>query len=160
MEAEPQSKPPLAIQKLVPSQGSIKGGAEVTLLGNGFYQGLEVVFGDTEATATTFWGDRCLVCEAPPAIKAGNVTIRCKEDSHHQNATQQQLPFQTCVYEYIEDQESHKYGHASTALEHNKQRSREDAKSTPQQQITGVLTTTLQPSRRRCGVWSCRTTSH
>ena len=44
------------IHKLVPAEGSTLGGTEVTLLGHGFSQGLEVMFGDTEATTTTYWG--------------------------------------------------------------------------------------------------------
>ena len=139
MEADPQSRPAPEIQKVVPAQGSMNGGTEVTLLGNGFYQGLEVVFGDIEATATTFWSDKCLVCVAPPAVKAGNITIGFKEEHGLPNAAQQQPQSRTYVYQYIEDQESGRYGHASTALEHNKQHSRENATYTSQQQIIGLL---------------------
>ena len=143
MEAEPQSRSLPTIQKLVPAQGSVKGGTEVTLLGNGFYQGLEVVFGDTEATATTFWGDKCLVCVAPPAVKAGYITIRFKKERGLQTAAQQQTQSRSfiCAYEYVDDQEPNNYGFASTNFEHKKQHSRKDAKSAPQQQITRVLTT-------------------
>jgi hypothetical protein len=35
----------------------------------GFYPGMEVVFGDTLATTTTFWGDKCLNCLTPPALQ-------------------------------------------------------------------------------------------
>ncbi|KAJ6145497.1 hypothetical protein N7470_009392 [Penicillium chermesinum] len=38
---------PSVIHKLVPAEGSITGGTEVTLLGSGFYPGMEVVFGYT-----------------------------------------------------------------------------------------------------------------
>ena len=33
------------------------------------------MFGDTEATTTTFWGEKCLNCIAPPALQPGVVAV-------------------------------------------------------------------------------------
>ncbi|EOO00009.1 putative ankyrin repeat protein [Phaeoacremonium minimum UCRPA7] len=52
--------PPSVIHKVIPNEGPISGGVEVTILGEGFYQGLEVMFGDRRATTTTFWGETSL----------------------------------------------------------------------------------------------------
>lgn len=54
-------RPPI-IHKMIPAEGPKAGGIEVTCLGSGFFQGLEVMFGDVKATTTTFWGDTSLVC--------------------------------------------------------------------------------------------------
>jgi hypothetical protein len=78
--SEKKQRPDPLIYKLVPAAGSITGGTEVTLLGNHFYQGLEVMFGDTEATVTTFWSDKCLNCVAPPALQTGAVEILFKHE--------------------------------------------------------------------------------
>jgi hypothetical protein len=93
-----QSRPSPMIQKLVPSEGTAAGGTEVTLLGSGFYQGLEIMFGDVEATLTTFWGENCLNCIVPPASQSGSVKVRFKHELH-------QIFLTTCVYKYIGDYE-------------------------------------------------------
>ena len=94
--------PPL-IHKLVPGEGSVTGGTEVTLLGNGFYQGLEVMFGDTEATTTTFWGEKCLNCIAPPALQPGTVTVVFKHE--HRNYVQQSPQARPMLFTYTDDRE-------------------------------------------------------
>jgi hypothetical protein len=94
--------PPL-IHKLVPAEGSVTGGTEVTLLGNGFYQGLEVMFGDTEATTTTFWGEKCLNCIAPPALQPGTVAVVFKHE--HRNYMPQATQPRTILFTYIDDRE-------------------------------------------------------
>ena len=72
-----QQRPP-TIHKLIPSEGPKAGGIEVTCLGSGFYQGLEVVFGEALATTTTYWGETSLVCLLPPAVHAGIVPVTFK----------------------------------------------------------------------------------
>jgi len=44
------------INKIIPAEGPRNGCTEVTILGQGFYQGLDVMFSDQKATTTTFWG--------------------------------------------------------------------------------------------------------
>lgn len=70
----PQPSP--TIHKLIPSEGSKSGGIEVTCLGSGFHPGLQVMFGETLATTTTYWGETSLVCLLPPASLPGPVTVR------------------------------------------------------------------------------------
>ncbi|KAL5361795.1 hypothetical protein BJX96DRAFT_89496 [Aspergillus floccosus] len=103
---------PSVIHKLVPAEGSITGGTEVTLLGSGFYPGMEVVFGDTLATTTTFWGDKCLNCLTPPALQPGLVAVVFK----HEHPTFGQLqpaqplmPKQQQFFRYVDDRELQMY---------------------------------------------------
>ena len=98
-------RPPPLIHKLVPAEGSLTGGTEVTLLGNGFYQGLEVMFGDTEATTTTFWGEKCLNCIAPPALQPGVVPVVFKHDHPQYSAIPQQSQMRPSIFTYVDDRE-------------------------------------------------------
>ncbi|KAI9699274.1 MAG: hypothetical protein M1836_002884 [Candelina mexicana] len=82
-------RPPL-INKLVPSQGPTTGGIEVTCLGSGFFQGVELMFGDQPATTTTFWGESTLCALLPPATKAGPVPVTFKHEYEQQTQTQTQ----------------------------------------------------------------------
>jgi hypothetical protein len=98
---------PPTIHKLIPSEGPKAGGIEVTCLGSGFCQGLEVMFGDSKATTTTFWGETSLVCLLPPAVSAGLVPVTFK----HQHQPQMQ-PFPTppiakqqALFKYVDDDE-------------------------------------------------------
>lgn len=68
------NRPPI-IQRMIPPSGPQQGGDEVTILGSGFFQGLEVMFGDVPATNTVFWGDTTLVCRAPPSSTPGPVAV-------------------------------------------------------------------------------------
>lgn len=99
---------PPTIHKLIPSEGPKAGGIEVTCLGSGFCQGLEVMFGDSKATTTTFWGETSLVCLLPPAVSAGLVPVTFK----HQHHQQQMQPFPTPpiskqqpFFKYVDDDE-------------------------------------------------------
>jgi ankyrin repeat protein len=86
------------IHKIVPNQGSKNGGMEVTLLGAEFQNGMEVMFGDTRATTTTFWGQSCLVALVPPSPEARTVNVTIKD----------QIPLyqqQHHLFTYIDDDE-------------------------------------------------------
>lgn len=103
---------PSVIHKLVPSEGSITGGTEVTLLGSGFYPGMEVVFGDTLATTTTFWGDKCLNCLTPPALQPGLVSVVFKHEHPVFGQPQHQqtlMPKQQLFFRYVDDRELQMY---------------------------------------------------
>lgn len=126
---------PSVIHKLVPAEGSISGGTEVTLLGSGFYPGMEVVFGDTLATTTTFWGDKCLNCLTPPALQPGLVAVVFK----HEHPTYGQLqptppliPKQQLFFRYVDDRELQMYRLALGILGH-KLGNQADAFQTAQQ---------------------------
>ncbi|KAG5358907.1 Protein SPT23 [Yarrowia sp. C11] len=71
--AEEDSSLP-AVKRLIPSQGSIRGGMEVTLLGQGFHDGLVVKFGDNFAS-TQCWSDTTIVAQLPATEVAGPVIV-------------------------------------------------------------------------------------
>lgn len=68
------------VDRLVPSQGPIYGGVEVTILGSGFYQGLTCFFGEHEAE-TIYWNPNTLVCVLPPNAHPGPVVVTFKSHS-------------------------------------------------------------------------------
>jgi len=100
------TRPPI-IQRLIPNTGAKSGGDEVTVLGSGFFQGLEVMFGDKKATNTTYWGDTTLVCRAPPQPQAGVVPVVFKHQHHTAPPEMQQLqgilPSRLVPYSYYDD---------------------------------------------------------
>ncbi|KAJ5902120.1 hypothetical protein N7495_002648 [Penicillium taxi] len=129
------SRLPSVIHKLVPAEGSIAGGTEVTLLGSGFYPGMEVVFGDTLATTTTFWGDKCLNCLTPPALQPGLVTVMFKHEHPTFGQVQQSqsmMPKQQLFFRYVDDRELQMYRLALNILG-QKLGSQADAFQTAQQ---------------------------
>lgn len=130
---QPSRRPPPLIHKLVPAEGSVTGGTEVTLLGNGFYQGLEVMFGDTEATTTTFWGEKCLNCIAPPALQPGTVAVMFKHEHHQYMQMQQQSQSRPSVFTYIDDREVEMYRLALKTLGKTMQHPTDDPYSAAQQ---------------------------
>ena len=126
---------PSVIHKLVPAEGSITGGTEVTLLGSGFYPGMEVVFGDTLATTTTFWGDKCLNCLTPPALQPGLVSVMFKHEHPTFGQIQQPpplMPKQQLFFRYVDDRELQMYRLALNILG-QKLGSQADAFQTAQQ---------------------------
>ncbi|PNS15285.1 hypothetical protein CAC42_8286 [Sphaceloma murrayae] len=68
-------KPAPIINKVVPSEGPTSGGIEVSIYGQNFVPGMEVVFGDRTATATTYWGEKALCCVLPPSSTLGPVHV-------------------------------------------------------------------------------------
>lgn len=71
--ADPEPSPPM-INKVIPAEGPVTGGQEISIHGSGFYNGMQVMFGDHLATATTFWSEKSLLCVVPPG-RAGPVGI-------------------------------------------------------------------------------------
>lgn len=63
------------IQRIIPAQGPIRGGIEVTLLGFNFRPGLSVKFGANQALATHCWSETTIVTYLPPAIMPGQVLV-------------------------------------------------------------------------------------
>lgn len=134
MNASTRRAPPL-IHKLVPAEGSVTGGTEVTLLGNGFYQGLEVMFGDTEATTTTFWGEKCLNCIAPPALQPGTVSVVFKHE--HRNYVQQSTQTRPIIFTYTDDRELEMFRLAFRAIGKQMPHPTDDPYSAAQQLLQG-----------------------
>ncbi|KAE8449723.1 hypothetical protein EG329_007498 [Mollisiaceae sp. DMI_Dod_QoI] len=122
---------PPTIHKLIPSEGPKAGGIEVTCLGSGFCQGLEVMFGDSKATTTTFWGETSLVCLLPPSAFAGTVPVTFK----HQHQQQQMQPYPTppipkqqAFFKYIDDDEQQIIRTALSVLGHKMTGKMEDVR--------------------------------
>lgn len=114
MSANPPQ--PSVIHKIIPSEGPKSGGIEVTILGSGFHQGLEVMFGDVRATTTTYWGESSLVCLLPPSPHASTVLVSFKHQSSpaaHQFSAKQQP-----VFKYMDDDEQQLMRTALTVLGH------------------------------------------
>ena len=107
---------PPTIHKLIPNEGSKAGGIEVTCLGSGFRQGLEVMFGDSLATTTTYWGETSIVCLLPPAVRAGIVTVTFKhqhqQQIQHARYPSPPIPKQQVFFKYIDDDEQELVRHA------------------------------------------------
>ncbi|KAL1917897.1 uncharacterized protein VTP21DRAFT_3731 [Calcarisporiella thermophila] len=72
--------PPLpSISRLVPSEGTVLGGTQITLLGSHFHPQLTPHFGETPALATLFWNETTIICLAPPAVVPGPVPVTFKD---------------------------------------------------------------------------------
>ncbi|GAA5825371.1 hypothetical protein JCM11251_006955 [Rhodosporidiobolus azoricus] len=75
--AEPPAPPP-RITRIIPGEGPVHGGIEVTVLGENFVQDLVCVFGDSPAFPTHFWSSTTLVCVLPPSANPGPVVVGIK----------------------------------------------------------------------------------
>ncbi|ORX92689.1 hypothetical protein K493DRAFT_408729, partial [Basidiobolus meristosporus CBS 931.73] len=72
-----QSRPRLS--RVVPAEGPMYGGVEITVLGSDFHEGLTCLFGSTPANATHYWSSNTLVCILPPSPSPGPVVVSFKE---------------------------------------------------------------------------------
>ncbi|CAN3373655.1 hypothetical protein DIURU_005460 [Diutina rugosa] len=81
------------IQRIIPAQGPIRGGIEVTLLGFNFHQGLAVKFGANQALATHCWSETTIVTYLPPAAHPGQVLVSFENQPSMMGGTQQQQVF-------------------------------------------------------------------
>ncbi|KAK3946158.1 ankyrin repeat protein [Diplogelasinospora grovesii] len=95
------------IHKIIPAEGPKSGGIEVTVLGSDFFQGIEVMFGDVQATTTTYWGSTSLVCLLPPSPVAGSVRVTFKHKPPQQNPK---------LFKYVDDDEQQLMRTALTVL--------------------------------------------
>jgi hypothetical protein len=112
---------PPTINKLIPSEGPKNGGIEVTCLGSGFCQGLEVMFGDVKATTTTFWGETSLVCLLPPSAVAGPVPVTFHhqhQQQHMQGFSAAHMPKNQPYFKYVDDDEQQIIRTALSVLGH------------------------------------------
>jgi hypothetical protein len=66
------------VSRVVPSEGTCRGGIEITVLGQNFRNGLTVVFGDVPATDTFYFSDTTLLCRLPPNPNPGPVVVSLK----------------------------------------------------------------------------------
>ncbi|SCU95713.1 LAMI_0F03422g1_1 [Lachancea mirantina] len=63
------------IHRVIPGQGPVKGGIEITLLGSNFKPGMIVKFGENQALSTQCWSDTTLVTYLPPSSTSGQVLV-------------------------------------------------------------------------------------
>ena len=87
------------ILEVFPASGPKSGGIKVILLGSGFREGLEVLFGTALAPNTVHWGEKCLVCTLPPSTEEMTVTVTLYDRSQ-QAQTDHQQPVQ---FRYVDD---------------------------------------------------------
>ncbi|KAK9470452.1 uncharacterized protein V1510DRAFT_370178, partial [Dipodascopsis tothii] len=69
----------ISLQRLIPPEGPIRGGIEVTILGVGFRPGVTVLFGEQPAIKTQIWSSCAIVAVLPPAATPGPVVVRVAE---------------------------------------------------------------------------------
>ncbi|CAI4963407.1 BBT_HP_G0009920.mRNA.1.CDS.1 [Saccharomyces cerevisiae] len=74
-----------SINRVIPSQGPINGGIEVTLLGCNFKDGLSVKFGSNLALSTQCWSETTIVTYLPPAAYAGQVFVSITDTNNENN---------------------------------------------------------------------------
>ena len=84
------------IQKVIPAQGPLRGGIEVTLLGQNFKDGLVVKFGPNKALATQWWSATTMVTYLPPAPQAGQVIVTVEDLQTNQKTG-------STVFTYVDD---------------------------------------------------------
>jgi hypothetical protein len=87
------------ILEVFPASGPKSGGIKIILLGSGFREGLEVVFGTALAPTTTHWGEKCLVCTLPPSTEEMTVRVTLL-DRLQQAQLDHQQPVQ---FRYVDD---------------------------------------------------------
>jgi hypothetical protein len=75
---QPQITRPV-ISKMVPTEGPTTGGIEVTILGQGFTQGITAQFGEVTAIPTECYSSTTLVCLLPPSPTPGPVFVTLKD---------------------------------------------------------------------------------
>lgn len=90
-----------SIQRVIPAQGPINGGIEITLLGNKFKEGLLVKFGDNIALSTQCWSETTMVTYLPPASCAGQVFVTVI-DSIENNVIEVH-PSNKAIFTYVDD---------------------------------------------------------
>ncbi|ODV82443.1 uncharacterized protein CANTADRAFT_4435 [Suhomyces tanzawaensis NRRL Y-17324] len=88
-----------SIQRIIPAQGPIRGGIEVTLLGFNFRPGLSVKFGANQALATHCWSETTIVTYLPPATQPGQVLVSFESHEDMMLGSAQQLQ----IFTYTDD---------------------------------------------------------
>ncbi|KAJ3157071.1 SPT3 Dosage dependent suppressor of Ty-induced promoter mutations-like protein [Geranomyces variabilis] len=68
------------VHRVIPAEGPLHGGLEITVLGSGFREGMVVLFGGVPATRTNCWGETTMVCVLPPSPIAGPVPVLVVHD--------------------------------------------------------------------------------
>lgn len=74
------------LRRIVPSEGPTSGGIEVTVIGEGFHLGMDVLFADAVATQTTVYNSQLIICVIPPCTTSSDrpTVVRVTLRGHHQ----------------------------------------------------------------------------
>ena len=112
---------PPTLLRISPAEGPKAGGIEITCLGSGFHQGLQVQFGDMTATVVTLWSETTLICVLPPAMRTGMVNVTLKNASHLsglQNGRYPSppLPVNPINFTYVTDEDDQLYRQAMALI--------------------------------------------
>ncbi|KAJ3094354.1 SPT3 Dosage dependent suppressor of Ty-induced promoter mutations-like protein [Phlyctochytrium planicorne] len=75
----PSLLPTPTIGRIIPSEGPMHGGVEITILGSGFHENLTVQFGDVVAGKVQCWGNSTIICLLPPSAIPGPVPVTFRE---------------------------------------------------------------------------------
>ncbi|CAH7684813.1 hypothetical protein BY996DRAFT_4574632 [Phakopsora pachyrhizi] len=86
---ETVSKTSARIQKLVPNEGPMEGGVEITILGEGFHPNLKAVFSCGSVVKTEFWSSKALVCILPPSVVSGRCEVSLTSEGEGDYMTQE-----------------------------------------------------------------------
>ncbi|CCD23679.1 Spt23p NDAI_0C00180 [Naumovozyma dairenensis CBS 421] len=73
------------VQRIIPSQGSINGGIEITILGSKFKQGQIIKFGENIALSSQCWNETTMVTYLPPSSVAGQVYVTVLNSNNNNN---------------------------------------------------------------------------
>lgn len=87
------------ISRLIPGEGTTRGGIEVTVLGKGFINGLTVLFGETPASQNLCYSSSTLICMLPPRSAPGPVVVTLR------NLPPQKAPGHYPLFTYVDDTE-------------------------------------------------------
>lgn len=107
-------QPMIAILKVLPTEGPISGGIEISIFGSGFRQGHEVYFGDSRATTTTFWAESAMTCLLPPYPQPGQVPVSVRGP----DGSILSLPRPTAQFLYKDENQEHISALALSVLNH------------------------------------------
>lgn len=91
------------IQRIIPSQGPIKGGIEVTLLGSNFKPGMIVKFGDNKALSTQCWSDSTIITYLPPAAVPGQTLVTIFDQDDLNLNVLDNMTNSRAIFTYIDD---------------------------------------------------------
>ncbi|KAJ9666093.1 SPT3 Dosage dependent suppressor of Ty-induced promoter mutations-like protein [Coniosporium apollinis] len=129
--------------KVLPSEGPITGGIEVTCLGTNFHHGLEVFFGDNVATTTTCWGSSSLVCLLPPTLRAGPVPVTLRQRGPLGPAPQPSAP--STFFNYVDTAEQQLFETALRFLCHKQTGSTDNYQQFARSVINSAATSSWGP---------------
>lgn len=87
------------ISRLIPGEGTTRGGIEVTVLGKGFVNGLTVLFGEIPASQNLCYSSSTLICMLPPRSAPGPVVVTLR------NLPLQKAPGHYPLFTYVDDTE-------------------------------------------------------